>query len=80
MSKCWESRGCDEEMQSECLHHTDLHDRCPTKCVFANTCLQSAHEVCIDAELLFDPSIDRSDVIKETCLHCAFFLKNGPRL
>lgn len=80
MAKCWEKRGCDEEMMAECAHHTQLHDRCPTKCVFANTCQLETHEVCVDAALLFDPTIDRSEVIKETCLHCMFFLTNGPRL
>lgn len=79
MAKCWQERGCDEEMQADCAHHTTLHDRCPTRCVFANSCQQPAYEVCVDAAMLFDPALDRSNVIKETCLHCAFFLSNGPR-
>lgn len=78
--KCWEQRGCDDEMQADCLHHTNLHDRCPAKCAFANACPRPTHEVTSDSALLFDPSVDRSRVIKETCLYCAFFLRNGPRL
>lgn len=80
MAKCWEERGCDEEMQAECPHPNELADRCPTKCVFANLCPRPSHEVCTEVELLFDPDIDREGVIKETCLHCTFFLKNGPRV
>lgn len=79
MAKCWEERGCDDEMQSECLHAVEFKDRCPTKCVFANACPRPTHEVSTDPELIFDATLDRSQVIKETCLHCSFFLKNGPR-
>lgn len=80
MAKCWEQRGCDEEMQGTCLHHTDFNDRCPTKCAFANACPRPTHVVTGDPDLIFDPDVDRDDAIKETCLYCEFFLKNGPRV
>ena len=80
MAKCWELRGCDEEMQADCPHSNELQDRCPSKCVFANLCQRPTHAVCTDPELLFDPGLVRDDVIKETCLFCEFFLKNGPRV
>jgi hypothetical protein len=79
MAKCWEERGCDEEMQSDCMHHTTYKDRCPAKCVFANSCPRPTHVVTTDPDLLFDATLDRDNVIKETCLYCEFYLKNGPR-
>ncbi len=79
MAKCWEERGCDEEMQSGCAHPTVLMDRCPTKCAFAN-CDTASHELTTDPELLFDPEVDRSTAIREECLLCGFFLRNGPRI
>lgn len=79
MARCWEMRGCDEEMQSECLHSTTFHDRCPTKCAFAH-CDLPQNEITSDPELVFDPDIDREVAVKETCLFCAFFLRKGPRL
>ena len=79
MAKCWELRGCDEEMQAECPHSAKFFDRCPTKCAFA-TCAKPDHEVTTDAELIFKVNIDREVAIKEECLLCAFFLRNGPSL
>ncbi len=78
MAKCWETRGCDEEMQAECPHHTVFYDRCPSKCAFAK-CDRQTHEMTIEPELVFDPSVRREDAIKEECLYCGFFLRNGPR-
>ncbi len=78
MAKCWEQRGCDEEMQAECPHPTVLMDQCPTKCAFAG-CDRATYELTVDPELIFDPSVDRSAAIKENCTYCAFFLKNAPR-
>jgi hypothetical protein len=79
MAKCWELRGCDEEMQRDCAHPNELGDRCPTKCAFA-ACERKSHELAMDPELLFDPEVDRSVAIREECLGCAFFLRNAPRL
>ncbi len=78
MARCWEVRGCDEEMQAECPHPNELADRCPTKCAFAQ-CGRPNHELTVDPELIFDPSIDREAAIRDECLYCAFFLRQGPR-
>ena len=79
MAKCWEQRGCDEEMQKECPHAVEILDNCPTKCAFA-TCDRTSYELTIDPELLFDATVDRSQAIKDGCVYCAFFLKHGPRI
>jgi hypothetical protein len=79
MARCWQTRGCDEEMQSTCLHHTDFQDRCPTKCAFTK-CDRPQHALTTDPELIFDTNVDREDAIKEACLFCEFYLKNGPRV
>jgi hypothetical protein len=78
MAKCWELRGCDEEMQAECPHPTVLHDRCPTKCAFA-ACDRPTYELTTDPGLIFSPDVDRNSAIKDGCLYCGFFLKHGPR-
>lgn len=77
MAKCWELRGCDEEMQADCPHSATIGDRCPSKCAFA-VCDRPTHEVTTDPELIFRVDVDRDGVIKENCLYCAFFLRNGP--
>lgn len=79
MAKCWQQRGCDEEMQSTCPHAVEIRDNCPTKCAFA-TCARPSFAPTSDPELIFDPTVDRGDVIKDGCLFCEFFLKNGPRV
>ena len=79
MAKCWEQRGCDDEMQSECPHAIEYMDNCPTKCAFA-ACDRKSYELTIDPELIFDPDVDRSATIKDGCTFCAFFLKHGPRV
>lgn len=79
MVKCWEQRGCDEEMQAECLHSTTFKDRCPSKCAFA-ACARPSYELTTDPDLVFSVEVDRNAVIKDNCMYCAFFLKNGPRL
>jgi hypothetical protein len=79
MARCWEERGCDDELQTECPHPNELMDRCPNKCAFA-VCDRPTYVVTIDAALLFDPTVDRAVAIKDVCLHCEFFLTNGPRV
>ena len=79
MAKCWEQRGCDEEMQGECPHSVDFKDNCPTKCAFA-ACDRASYELVTEPELIFDPTVDRSAAIKDGCQFCGFFLKNGPRV
>lgn len=79
MAKCWETRGCDEEMQAECPHPNELFDACPSKCAFAK-CDRPTHEMTADPALIFDVTVDRSAAIKEECIYCAFFLRRGPRI
>jgi len=79
MARCWEQRGCDEEMQADCPHPNELEDRCPTKCAFAQ-CDRPSHELTVDPALVFDSGVDRDVAIREECLYCAFFLRKGPRL
>jgi len=28
---------------------------------------------------VFEPNIDRDQALKQTCIHCEFFLSNGPK-
>ena len=79
MAKCWEERGCDAEMQAECMHFTTFQDNCPSKCAFA-ACHRPTAKTSSDPDLIFDPSVDRTVVIKDNCTWCEFFLKNGPRV
>jgi hypothetical protein len=79
MAKCWETRGCDEEMQAECAHVVEFFDNCPTKCAFAG-CDRPSYLLVTDPEILFDPTVDRTAAIKDGCQFCGFFLKNGPRV
>lgn len=79
MARCWEMRGCDEEMQADCPHHTRLMDRCPSKCAFAK-CDRPTHELTTDPALIFSTTIDRDAAIKEECIYCGFFLRHGPRV
>ncbi|GAB4281720.1 MAG: hypothetical protein Kow0056_17280 [Coriobacteriia bacterium] len=92
MARCWEIRDCFEDtdqfadamgpegdLPDTCAHPNEFFDRCPTKCAFT-WCEREQHEETSDPALLFDPTVDRSATVKDVCLHCAFFLKNGPRL
>lgn len=79
MAKCWELRGCDEEMQGECPHSTVFHDNCPAKCAFAG-CDRPTYEITSDPELIFSTEVDRSAARRDHCMSCAFFLTNGPRI
>lgn len=78
MAKCWELRGCDAEMQAECPHPTVIGDRCPNACAFA-ACDRPTYELTTDPELVFSAEVDRRVAIKETCMHCTFFLTHAPR-
>ncbi len=79
MAKCWEQRGCDDEMQADCPHSAQLKDNCPTKCAFSG-CDRPTYELTIDPELIFSAEVDRRAAIKDNCMSCAFFLRHGPRL
>jgi len=78
MAKCWELRGCDDEMQSDCPHATEILDPCPTKCAFAQ-CDRPTHSLSTDPAVVFTIEVDRGAAIKQICYFCEFFLKNGPR-
>ena len=77
-SVCWRTRPCPPEMQEACRHAVTDYDMCPSRCKLA-FCQLKTHEVTGDPELVFDPDIDRSQALKQNCLYCKFFLKNGPR-
>ena len=80
MTKCWEKRGCDEEMWSRCPHATSSDDGvCVAECYYT-TCFNEQREIATDIALLLDPTVDRTQAIKENCRNCVFFLKNAPRL
>jgi len=76
MAKCWESRGCDDEMASTCPHNNP-DEKCPARCAFAQ-CDRPGHRSSSDPALIFDPSIDRGPAMKEHARFCEFFLKKGP--
>jgi hypothetical protein len=78
VAKCWEQRGCDAEMQADCLHAKTPTELCPAKCNFSQ-CYRPMAAVTSDPAVVFDPDVDRTVVIKESCLYCSFFLVNGPR-
>ncbi|MCH4184444.1 MAG: hypothetical protein LKF61_03065 [Eggerthellaceae bacterium] len=78
MAKCWELRGCDEEMQSRCPHNKPGAP-CPMDCRFADCNRPTHHQV--DAyDALSYPTIDRSVCNKATCTLCEFFLTHGPEV
>lgn len=79
MPRCWAQRGCDEEMQADCPHPTDINDNCPTKCAFSQ-CDRPQNELTTDPELIFSADVDRSAAVKDVCMFCGFFLKNAPRV
>jgi hypothetical protein len=78
MAKCWERRGCDDEMMSRCPHDNP-GEKCPARCAFAQ-CDRPTHEATSDPALIFEPAIDRSVAMKEQCVFCAFFLTKGPKV
>lgn len=79
MARCWEMRGCDEEMQAECSHSSTFHDRCPTKCAWG-FCRLPQNEITTDPALVFAIGPDRDKAVKDSCLQCVFFLTRGPRV
>ena len=78
MSKCWENRGCDEEMMSRCPHNSP-GEPCPADCHFA-ACTRAAHVVATDFDLLLNPHLNYDAAVKEVCRFCENFLKTGPEL
>lgn len=79
MAACWKTRECEPDMRKDCMHAVTDYDMCPMRCFFA-TCDRPTHVLTSDPELVFDPTIDRDQAIKQSCIYCEFFLKNGPRV
>lgn len=76
MVKCWERRGCDEEMMSRCPHNIP-GEPCPADCHFA-ACHRAIHEVCQDFAILLNPQRDYEQAVREVCRFCVHFLTLGP--
>ncbi len=76
MTNCWETRGCDEEMQSRCPHNLP-GEPCPADCHYA-ACGRATHVVASDYELLLNPDRDYDAAVKEICRFCEHFLTLGP--
>lgn len=79
MPRCWETRGCDDEMQAECPHAVEFFDRCPPQCAFA-ACDRPTYKLTVDPALLFADDVDREAAIKDGCMFCEFFLTRGPKI
>ncbi len=78
MAKCWELRGCDEEMQSRCPHNIP-GESCPTECNFSS-CDRPTHKPVTDILDLLNPELDYDASVKEVCRMCTFFLQHGPKI
>ena len=78
-SVCWRTRDCSPEVQRACMHAVTDYDMCPSRCNFA-FCDRDTNKITTDAALIFDPTVDRSQALKQTCHYCEFFLKNAPRV
>ena len=73
--RCYEMRGCDEELWSRCPHAVASVDgMCPLQCNFTN-CRRPERRMLTGLDLL-SPSIDRSLTVKEVCWYCRYFLEN----
>ena len=59
MEKCWERRGCDEEMQGRCPHNQP-GEPCPSECNFA-ACVRKTHVVTDDLDLILVHGPDLAD-------------------
>lgn len=77
-AKCWEKRGCDDEMQGRCPHNVP-GEPCPADCHYA-ACIRDTHEVCSDFSMLLNPERDYDMAVKEVCRFCTHFLVNGPNI
>ena len=77
MALCWETRGCDEEMQSRCPHNIP-GEPCPAECHFA-ACFRDTHSVATDVMVLLNPDLDYDASVKQVCRFCEFFLTRGPQ-
>jgi hypothetical protein len=65
-------------MSENCLHAVTDYDMCPTRCQWA-TCYRDRHVLTTDPALLFEPDVDRSQALRQSCVYCEHFLLHGPR-
>ncbi|MCL2745668.1 MAG: hypothetical protein FWE48_01055 [Coriobacteriia bacterium] len=75
---CWRTRNCAPQVQKYCQHAVTDYDMCPSICNFA-FCYRPEHVHTADPAFVFEPNIDRSQALKQSCLYCEFFAKNGPK-
>jgi len=75
---CWRIRDCSPEVQQYCQHAVSDYDMCPATCKFA-VCLRPEHRPTWDPKYVFEPNIDRNQALKHNCIHCEFFIINGPK-
>jgi len=75
---CWRTRDCAPQVKMYCQHAVTDYDMCPSTCKFA-VCNRPEHKPTWDPKYVFEPNIDRNEALKHTCIHCEFFLHNGPK-
>ena len=75
---CWRTRDCSPEVQQYCQHAVTDYDMCPSTCKFG-VCMRPENKPTYDPLYVFEPNIDRDQALKHSCIHCEFFLKNGPK-
>ncbi len=78
MERCWEKRGCDDEMQSRCPHNQP-NEPCPADCHYA-ACQRKTHVVAEDFGLLLNPDRFYDAAVKQVCRFCEHFLRYGPSM
>ena len=78
MERCWERRGCDDEMQGRCPHNIP-GEPCPADCHYA-ACQRKTHVVAEDFGLLLNPDRYYDAAVKQVCRFCEHFLRFGPSL
>ena len=78
MERCWERRGCDDEMQGRCPHNTP-GEPCPADCHYA-ACQRKTHVVAEDFDLLLNPDRFYDAAVKQVCRFCEHFLRFGPSM
>jgi hypothetical protein len=77
--RCWQIRGCDEELWSRCPHAVASTDGlCPLQCNYSQ-CSAPQHELAVGLDLL-DTTANRSLAVKETCWYCRYFIENATGL
>ncbi|MDO4183313.1 MAG: hypothetical protein Q4E12_06895 [Coriobacteriia bacterium] len=76
MARCWEQRGCDDEMRQRCPHNIP-GEPCPADCCFSE-CTRPTHVVATDIVMMLNPDLNYDAAVKEVCRACEHFLTQGP--